>query len=210
MSPVIVVAGGEPPPLSLADRLPHAGTVIAADSGLDHARALGLEPTILVGDLDSVSAAGLHWAQEREVEIERHPRDKDATDLELAIAAAARYSNQVVVVDGGEGRCDHRLGNVLLLGSSRWQDLDLEMVVTGGHITVVRHSRTIEGRVGDVVSLMALAGDATGVTSSGLKWPLTDATLRAGSSLGISNELSDLRATISIGSGVVYAVQPTS
>ena len=210
MSIVVVVAGGEPPPLSLGDQLPPAAVVIAADSGLDHARLLGLEPTMLIGDLDSISADGLHWAQEHDVEIVRHPRDKDATDLELAIEAAGVHGNEIVVVDGGEGRFDHGLGNLLLLSSPRWQELQLDMVRPDAHISVIRHSRTLLGEVGDIVSLMAVGGDAMGLTTTGLRWPLSEATLEAGSSLGISNEFCDSQAMVTLGSGVVFAVQPTA
>ena len=67
---------------------PRDAVVIAADGGLDHARAAGLDPAVLVGDLDSISALGLAWASEH-AEVVRHPVDKAATDTELAIAHAA-------------------------------------------------------------------------------------------------------------------------
>ena len=60
------------------------GYVIAADSGMDHALALGVEVDLLVGDLDSVLPESIPLAKR----VERHPWDKDVTDLELALLAA--------------------------------------------------------------------------------------------------------------------------
>ena len=88
MSQVVVVIGGGPlSPRAVTDVLPDA-TIIAADSGLDHAVAAGLRPTILIGDLDSISAHGKMWAYAHELEIDQHPLDKGATDTELALASS--------------------------------------------------------------------------------------------------------------------------
>ena len=105
MSQVVVVIGGGPlSPRAIAD-VAHDATIIAADSGLDHAVAAGLRPTILVGDLDSISAHGKMWAYAHELEIDQHPVDKGATDTELALARAAG--------NGGDGICSSsaRLGD---------------------------------------------------------------------------------------------------
>ncbi|MBT5085466.1 MAG: thiamine diphosphokinase, partial [Actinobacteria bacterium] len=80
----LVFLGGPAPALTAP--LPSAEFVIAVDRGADHALALGYSVDLLVGDLDSVSAAGRLAA----IEIEQHPVDKDETDLELALAAAER------------------------------------------------------------------------------------------------------------------------
>ena len=85
---VVVIGGGALSPRFIAD-VAHDATIIAADSGLDHAVAAGLRPTILVGDLDSISAHGKMWAYAHELEIDQHPVDKGATDTELALARAA-------------------------------------------------------------------------------------------------------------------------
>ena len=84
---VVIVIGAEALHPDAVASVPDGAVVMAADSGLDHARAAGLTPTVLVGDLDSVSAEGLAWA-EGNSSIERHPVDKDATDTELALRHA--------------------------------------------------------------------------------------------------------------------------
>ncbi len=197
----IVVTGGDPVDPGVA--IPPAGLVIAADAGLVHALDLGLRVDLVVGDLDSVDAAtleGLH------VDVERHPTTKDATDLELALAAARnRGAARVVVLGGGGGRLDHLLGNALLLGSAEWEGMDLEWRVAGSRAVVVRDAAELAGRPGDLVSLLPLGGPAV-VTTSGLRWSLEGETLPPGTSRGISNELTAPVATVAVASGVVLAV----
>ena len=205
----IVVAGGQQPDVRIARFVPPASAVIAADSGLDHALGLGLVPTMLVGDLDSVSASGLHWAQEHEIPIHRHPANKDYTDLELALATACESHREVVVIDASIGRFDHAVGNLLLLGSRRWEDTSISAVVGNSWLTVVRDSsRSVGGNIGDVVSIFSVGGEAAGVSTTGLKWPLDDATLPPGSSRGTSNEVVELPATVRVASGVAFAIRP--
>ena len=100
--------------------VPGAATVIAADGGLDRATALGLEVDVVVGDLDSVSAGALAAAEAAGARVVRHPVAKDATDLELALDEAVRIgARRVLVVASAEGRLDHLLGSLLLLGAER-------------------------------------------------------------------------------------------
>src|SRR4249920_1858938 len=118
MSQVVVVLGGGPlSPRAVTEVLDDA-TVIAADSGLDHAVAAGLRPTVLVGDLDSISAHGKMWAYAHELDIEQHEPDKDATDTELALVRATATDATQLLVLGAEGeRFDHALGTLAALGN---------------------------------------------------------------------------------------------
>lgn len=208
MSVAIVVAGGPPPDVSVAASLPDADHVLAADSGADHARTLGLEPTVLAGDLDSISAAGLHWVHSLGAQVVEHPRDKDATDLDLAVSLAAELADEIVLVDSGAGRLDHAAANLALLADQRFADRTMTAHVGGALVSVVRARRELRGRVGDTVTLLAVGGTARGVTTAGLRWSLSDATLEPGSSWGVSNELVQPIATITITGGVLLAIQP--
>jgi thiamine pyrophosphokinase len=205
---IIVVAGGPPPDADVAALLPDADAVIAADSGLDNARALGLRPTLVVGDLDSISEAGLRWATTNAIPVDSHPSDKDATDLDLALTTAVRSANDIVVVDSGAGRVDHALANALLLGADRFSPARITAFVGRSRLTVIWSTRSLNGCVGDTVSLIAPVGRATGISTSGLRWPLSGATLEAGSTRGVSNVFEKPVADISVESGVVFAIQP--
>jgi thiamine pyrophosphokinase len=192
---VVFAAGAETVPLSDDD------LVIAADGGALAAPRVDL----LIGDLDSLpdgTTARL---------VERHPEEKDASDLELALDAAARYEpERVLVLAGGGGRLDHLLGVLLLLGSDRYAGIEIDARIGTASVHVVRRLRVLHGSPGATVSLFALHGPATGVRTHGLVYPLGGETLEPGSSRGLSNAFVDEEASIEVADGVLLAVRPGS
>jgi thiamine pyrophosphokinase len=120
MSQVVVVIGGGSLSPRAAAEVNIDATIIAADSGLDHAVDAGLRPAVLVGDLDSISAHGKMWAYAHELEIDQHAIDKDATDTELALTRATTIGATDLLVLGATGdRFDHALGTIAALGSPK-------------------------------------------------------------------------------------------
>jgi thiamine pyrophosphokinase len=204
---VIVVAGGPPP--AATRPLPGGATVVAADGGIDHALALGLRVEVAVGDFDSVTPGGLAAAEAAGARIERHPAEKDATDLELALdAAAALEPRRLLVVGVAGGRLDHLLAGLLLLGAERYARVEVDAIAGPALVHVVRGARELEGKPGELVSLLPLGGDAEGVTTNGLRYPLAGETLTGGSTRGVSNEFAETRARVRVARGVVLAVRP--
>ena len=209
MHDALVFAGGDAIPRAVSDHLDHDRLVIAADSGLDHAHALGFHADLLVGDLDSVDADLLRAARENGTKIEHHPVEKDATDLELALEAArSRGATRVTVVGGTGGRLDHLLANALLLAAPRFGDLELDALLPPARVTVVRNERMLSGRVGALCTLLPAGGPADGVTTTGLRYPLRDERLAAGTTRGVSNVFVDVTATVVVRAGVLLAIQP--
>ena len=203
---VVVVAAGPGPSLAL----PAGATVIAADGGLDRALVLGLQVDVVVGDLDSVSPVAFAAAAEGGSRVSRHPAAKDATDLELALdEALALGARRVLVVASAEGRLDHLLASLLLLGSERYATLEPDALVGSALTHVVRGSRTLTGTVGELVSLLAVGGRATGIVTVGLEYPLAGETLEVGSSRGVSNVFASAEPRITVEDGVVLAVRPS-
>jgi len=206
---VVVVSGGDPPHPRAALEVPPGARVIAADRGLEHALALGLEVTVAVGDLDSASPEVVAAAEAAGVRIERHLAEKDATDLELALDRAASMSpTRILVLASAGGRLDHLLATLLLLGSSRYRDMAIDAHVGAARACVVRRERVIEAELGALVSLLALHGPAEGVRTEGLAYPLTGETLEPGSSRGVSNVFVAETARISLERGVLLVVRP--
>lgn len=204
---VLILAGGSAPTPDLLRAFPAAAMCIAADSGLDHARALGLRPDLVIGDLDSADPANVAWAAEQGIEIERHPRDKDQTDLELALGRALALDPDRIAVAGiGGGRMDHLLANVAVLAHPRFAGPAIDGLIDGSRISVVHDHRTVSGEPGGTVSLLPVHGDAVGVTTTGLVWPLRDETLVAGTSRGVSNLFAEPEATIEVRRGTLLAV----
>jgi thiamine pyrophosphokinase len=206
----LVFAGGDPVDGYVAARLPTgAATVVAADSGVEHALALGCKVDVVVGDFDSADRAAVDAAVAAGAEVRRYPPAKAQSDLELALhAARERGASRLVVVDGGGGRLDHLLGNLLLLASPEFADVDVEAIVGRARITVIRREARLSGAPGDLCSLFAIGGLARGVRTAGLLYPLDGEDLLPGSTRGLSNELVELVATVSIEHGTVLAVQP--
>jgi thiamine pyrophosphokinase len=206
---VVVVAGGAPPDPDAVHAVPHGTRVVAADRGLDHALALGLEVTTAVGDFDSASPEGVAAVESAGVRIERHPTEKDATDLELALdTALALGPSRILVLAGVGDRLDHLLSALLLMGSERYASVRLDARIGGAQAHVIRGERELAGVPGELVSLLPLGGPAEGVTTHGLAYPLRGETLEPGSSRGVSNELVAESARISVENGTLLAVRP--
>ncbi|MDX6537856.1 MAG: thiamine pyrophosphokinae [Gaiellales bacterium] len=211
---VLVISGGPAPDAADVGPLPVGAFVIAADSGLEHASALGLAVDVLVGDLDSASAAAVHAAEAAGVRVERHPTAKDATDLELALDyALAGGATRVTVVSGGGGeRLDHHLAVLVLLASERYAPLRLDARIGPARAAAIHAGDDVSltGTPGAVITLLALGGPATGVTATGVRWPLSADTLHPGSTRGVSNEIvsSPVRIQLAHGNLLVLGTHP--
>jgi thiamine pyrophosphokinase len=206
---VVVVSGGEPPSARAALAAPVGAPVIAADRGLEHALELGLEVTIAVGDFDSASPEAVEAAESAGIRIERHPAEKDATDLELALDAALTFRpERIVVLAGRGGRLDHELATLQLLASPRYAGVEVDALLGDARVHVVRGKRRLEGEPGELVSLLALHGPAEGVTTEGLEYRLRGETLEPGSTRGVSNVFTNREARVTVERGVLLAVRP--
>jgi thiamine pyrophosphokinase len=206
---VLVITGGDPVPRAHLPELPAGTVVVAADSGLHHAHALGLRVDLAVGDFDSVAPAALREAAAAGTAIERHPAAKDATDLELALdAALARSPARIHVLGGHGGRLDHLLANALVLARPQNAAATVTAQMGRARVAVVRATATLSGPVGDLVTLLPVGGPARGITTTGLRYPLHDEELGPGTTRGVSNELVAETATVTVADGVLLAIQP--
>ena len=206
MDTILIFAGGDLPDARLADELPTADLVVAADSGYDVALHLGHRVDVLVGDMDSISDVAIP----DQVRVERHPADKDQTDLDLAFdLALTEDPGRVVVVGGTGGRLDHEVSTSGLLCADRWADIDeIDWVSPRGWAHVVRRRRILHADVGATISLIPVGGWAIGVATSGLEWELRGEDLEAGSTRGVSNVMKAPFAEVRLESGCLLAVFP--
>jgi thiamine pyrophosphokinase len=204
----VVYVNGEPGPQAVPD-LDDVDVSIAADAGLRLALRLGHHVDLLVGDLDSVGLDDLAEARDAGVEIDRHPPDKDRTDFELAIDHARFLgADRLIVLGGAGGRLDHLAANLAVLAGPELEGVEVEAYLADARVDVIRDRRTLAGRPGMIMSLLAWGGPARGVSTEGLRWPLAAATLEAGSALGTSNEFVAETAIVSVSSGVITAITP--
>jgi thiamine pyrophosphokinase len=204
----VVVAAGQGP--SRLDALPSEAFVVAADGGLERAHALGLDVDVVVGDLDSVPREALDRAvRAGGARVVRHPRAKDATDLELALQEAlAAGARRLVVVASGGGRLDHLAALLLQRGAPVLANAEVDALVGNALVHVVRSERVLHGRPGELLTLLAVGGPAEGVTTAGLEYPLRGETLEPGSTRGVSNVFAADEARVSLDAGVLLAIRP--
>lgn len=186
---VFVVAGGElPEPQRFAPFARAANLVIAADAGYDYLLAMGARPQLLLGDLDSISPTALADARRAAVTMETFPTEKDCTDTELVLREAVRRGAACVLACGTFGdRLDHTLANVLLLASPALRETDVRLLDARQEVRLVHGSVQLRTQPGETISLLPVGGEVRGVTTTGLYYPLSDATLQTGPALGISN-----------------------
>jgi len=220
----VIIANGDPPaPSDIACWLRKDDRLICADGGAKVALRLNLKPHIVVGDFDSLSADDLAALVAGGAQVHRYPPRKNETDLELALTWAVRGaaasdrvadragSGEIVVLGARGGRIDHELANILLLA----------MPMLWGWRVIMAHGQerlrlidartgvatlTIRASVGDTVSLIPFGGDAIGVRTDGLEYPLCDESLAIGPARGVSNVMLGNEATVSLRAGMLLCV----
>lgn len=205
MSRIIIFANGSLPTPEKARALIRPDDfILCADGGTRHAISLGLVPNVVIGDLDSVTEEERRNMKELGVEMIQHPADKNETDLELAIDhALALKPDQILILAALGGRMDQTLANITLLSDPRLSTFDIRLADGLEEIFFCRDQAKVEGRSGDIVSLIPWQGDVTGVFTENLRWHLHHETLYPDKTRGISNEMTADVATISIKSGLL-------
>jgi thiamine pyrophosphokinase len=204
---IVIVTGSAAIPPGVVASIPAQAIVIGVDGGLDVARDAGLEPSGLVGDLDSVSAAGLAWAKAHAT-VAQHPTDKDQTDTEIALQFAADMQPERLTMIGGGDRLDHTMAAIGALSARHLTSIPiLDAWWDGQHLDIVHGPgrRTLDLEPASTVSLLALGAPCERVGITGVRWPLAGHRLEPVVGLGISNEVTDPvgRVEITVSAGVL-------
>lgn len=186
-----------------------ADLVLAANGGALHCLQLGVSPSLIVGDLDSLDGISRHTLESQGSEIVAHPRDKDETDLELALLeAVARNAKMITVLGAMGGRLDMTFANVVLLALPQLKNVHVELWHGDQTAWLARPpGTTLHGEPGDLISLIPLGGDAQGVTTIDLQFAMQDETLMYGPARGISNVIAGADPHIELGVGKLLIVQ---
>lgn len=207
----VLVASGDPDPADVR-WLHRADLLVAVDAGAAWLAGLQRRPDALVGDLDSVDAELVRMLEADGVAIERHPSAKDSSDTELALAYARGCGADAIVVVGAFGgpRIDHELANLMLLVDPELSGLRDLRIVRGATVVRAMHGGAqlpLEGAVGDLVTLLPVSGDAVGVQTAGLRYPLHGETLSIGRSRGLSNSVVETPASVSLQGGSLLVIE---
>ena len=209
--PTLLVANGELNHGLMLDRLLNSldsPRVICADGGALHARALGLSPHTIIGDLDSLTAVQVADFKASGAEIIRYPPEKDETDLELALHYCWRMDwADVHVLAGLGGRFDQTLANILLLTHPDFREMRINFVDGDQRVRLLTPGRhQVSGARGDTISLLPLSAAAEGVATRGLRYRLDGESLPLGPARGISNVMLGDRADVALSAGLLLVV----
>ncbi|SEM84667.1 thiamine diphosphokinase [Paenibacillus sp. OV219] len=183
--------------------------LIGADAGALFLAENGYEPNISLGDFDSVTQGQLAFIREMSDEtLDYDPIDKDYTDTELAWRLALSRNPQQIIMVGALGtRFDHSLANVHLLRMAQQQGISAAIIdehnciqlASTGILNVLNKGYTY-------ISLLPLTEQVTGITLTGFQYPLQEATLEIGQSLGISNKLLGEQGSIELRDGLLLVI----
>ena len=208
MQRIIILANGELPDLAKSRALLRPDDfILCADGGTRHALNLGVKPHLIIGDMDSTTKEMLKKFQQDGVEIELYPRDKNETDLELAINKALELDpSEIIIIAALGGRLDQTLANISLLSDARLSTLDVRLNDGVEEIFFCRNHAQIQGRSEDIVSLIPWGNPVHGVQTENLKWRLDNETLYPDKTRGISNEMTGDTASVKIESGLLLII----
>lgn len=177
--------------------------ILCADGGYDHAKAAGIKPDLLIGDLDSIAGAS-----DPDIEKIIYPSEKDDTDTGICLSTALEKGCRDILILGGlGGRLDHTVSNLqLITGKSHLADR-ITIKDKGNSCTVLNNSSISLPRCeNQYVSIFSMAENSYGVTETGVKYPLHDAVLPIGSTLGTSNEIIEETGTFSVKDGILLVI----
>jgi len=182
--------------------------VIAADGGARQAAYYGRAVHTLIGDMDSLTPAEVETLAANGADVQRHPEEKDETDLELALLwAAGQGATWIRVIAAIGDRLDQTLSNVYLLALPGLRGLDVRLVAgTQEAWLLYPGEMVISGSAGDTLSLLPISGAARGIRTENLYYPLRDETLTFGPARGLSNVLTGDMARVWLEDGVLLAV----
>lgn len=203
---VVIGAGGRLPPAQARRLIEGRFPIVAADGGARTCLDLGVMPSVVIGDLDSLDSASLERLTGDGVEIQRHPREKDQTDLELGLGLARdRGAEEILLLGFLGGRWDHSLANLLLPAGDAFSGIRIWGRERGVEIHWLRPGGRFELREepGTTISLIPLGGPARGVRTAGLSFALAGQTLPWGTARGVSNRIDTRLAWISQEEGVL-------
>jgi thiamine pyrophosphokinase len=206
----VVVAHGDVDPRDRA-QLEGADFIVGADGGTLALEQWGVVPHAIVGDLDSLGMERALEFEARGVTVIPYSPEKDESDLELAIAYAIEAKADEFVLLGilGGTRFDHELANTLLIAADHYRGRRMRAV--RGDVTVRAlhggEELALEGAPGDLVTLLAVGGDAEGVRTHRLRYPLAHERLAFGAARGLSNLVVSPGASVTCERGVLLVIE---
>ena len=208
---IIIVSGGcsvDPVFFSKQIRQTKNCLIICCDGGARHLQNVGIKPDVIIGDMDSIDDVQLANYSAQGIKIIKFSANKDFTDTELALDYALGLKpDKIFICCALGGRIDHTLANVFLLSRAQEKGFETFLMDEYCEAFVLNKETAFIKEAGKTVSLLALTPKVTGITLSGVLYPLEKGTLKMGESRGISNVIIKNRAGIKIEKGKLLVIK---
>lgn len=203
----LILAAGDDVPRQPPPGIGENTLIICADGGGQLARRWGLQPQIIIGDLDSLGEGDQNYWRNRGVSFKTAPARKDQTDVELAVDYALnRGAARITLIGGWGSRIDHSLGNVELLYRLALLGVENQLLTSTHVLSAFCGSVRRRVRPRSLVSLVPLTPVVRGVATEGLGYPLKGHDLHKGSTFSISNYAVRGEVSVEIAQGVLLIV----
>ena len=208
----LIFSGGLAPndtTLNAARAIQNVNLVIAADSGLHAAQKLEMHVDFVIGVFDSVDASALARATSAHTQTIRHSADKDFTDLESALLFAAdKKSERIVIVTAGGGRLDHQFGFVAAMFNPKLREIKVEALWHTSRLFALQGPATLDvtTQIGDTIALQSFSDKSAKISTTGLRWQLTDESLANFETRGVSNIATENQVSVSFESGQLLVI----
>jgi thiamine pyrophosphokinase len=183
--------------------------ILCADSGLLQAYKAGLVPHAVIGDMDSLDEAGFERkSMPEDILWIKAPREKDETDTALCMEyALTQGCDEIVIVGGLGGRLDHTLANLQNMVGFSHQGVLVRLLDQNNSVHIITDNTLhLSPQPDYAVSVLSWTPVSSGVTLTGMAYPLTNATLTHDFPLGVSNEITGSAATVQVRHGTLLVI----
>lgn len=184
--------------------------IIASDKGLESLDKINIKPNYIIGDFDSIDKKVLNkYLEDKNINIRELNPEKDYTDTHMALKLAIELKSTNIIIIGAIGsRIDHTLSNIHILKEALENNLECTILNENNKIRLINKKIFLHlDENYKYISLIPLTTYVKGVTLRGFKYPLLDATLEIGHSIGVSNEQIEEKSEIEIDSGILILIQ---
>jgi thiamine pyrophosphokinase len=207
---VLIISNGDIKDYNFYEKLlKDVDMVICADGGANHAYRMKLKPHLIVGDFDSIKEEILEFYENEGVRIEKFPPMKDETDTQLAMLKAIELGAKEITFIGVIGeRLDHSYANLSLLLYLLNRNIKGKIVNEMNEIYLINKFIEVEGKKGELLSLLPYSKEVKGIYTKGLFYGLSGQSMDLEMPYGISNVFTDNKATIEIEEGLLLVIKP--
>ncbi len=184
--------------------------VLAVDGGVRHCINMRIFPDLVIGDMDSVNIKLMEklGSNKKEIKFINASTSKDESDTQLAVDYLTKLGFKKIIIVGALGdRIDHTFANLVLLTSPQYDDADIKIIDENNEVSVINKSSEINGEKGKRVSLFSLSPFTHFISTKGLKYRLNNEKLLFSPVRGLSNELTEDKASIKIKKGLLLVVR---